>query len=156
MRNAQQVQNLVTTAVKTFGGLHFAFNNAGILPAAALLADVDEAAFDQVVAVDIKGVFLAMKYEIRQMLGTGGGAIVNNAFDRRNDRGSGDQRVRGGETRGDWIVESGRDRVRESGNPHQRAGAWIGGDWHDKALVRGRQYSVETIGQHTDWSRCVA
>jgi len=37
--------------VETYGGLHFAFNNAGILPATALLANVDEAAFDQVVAI---------------------------------------------------------------------------------------------------------
>jgi NAD(P)-dependent dehydrogenase (short-subunit alcohol dehydrogenase family) len=44
-----------------------------------LLADVEEAAFDQVVAVDLKGVFLSMKYEIQHMLGAGGGAIVNNA-----------------------------------------------------------------------------
>jgi NAD(P)-dependent dehydrogenase (short-subunit alcohol dehydrogenase family) len=79
VRNAQQVQDLVTAAVKTYGGLHIAFNNAGVLPAAALLADVDEAAFDQVVAVDLKGVFLAMKYEIQYMLKAGGGAIVNNA-----------------------------------------------------------------------------
>ncbi len=65
--------------METYGGLHFAFNNAGILPATALLANVDEAAFDQVVAVDLKGVFLAMKYEIQYMLKAGGGAIVNNA-----------------------------------------------------------------------------
>jgi len=44
-----------------------------------LLADVEESAFDQVVAVDLKGVFLAMKYEIQHMLKAGGGAIVNNA-----------------------------------------------------------------------------
>jgi len=79
VRNAKQVQNLVATAVKTYGGLHCAFNNAGVLPAAALLADVEEAAFDHVVAADLKGVFLAMKYEIQHMLKTGGGAIVNNA-----------------------------------------------------------------------------
>jgi NAD(P)-dependent dehydrogenase (short-subunit alcohol dehydrogenase family) len=79
MRNAQQAQNLVAAAVETYGGLHFAFNNAGILPAGALLADVEEAAFDQVIAVDLKGVFLSMKYEIRHMLKAGGGAIVNNA-----------------------------------------------------------------------------
>lgn len=78
--SAQQVQDLVAAAVKTYGGLHFAFNNAGVLPAGALLADVEEAAFDQVIAVDLKGVFLSMKYEIQYMLaGGGGGAIVNNA-----------------------------------------------------------------------------
>jgi NAD(P)-dependent dehydrogenase (short-subunit alcohol dehydrogenase family) len=45
----------------------------------ALLADTDESTFDKIMAVDVKGVFLAMKYEIQQMLQTGGGAIVNNA-----------------------------------------------------------------------------
>jgi len=79
VRDAEQVENLIAAAVETYGGLHIAFNNAGILPAAALLADVDEAAFDQVVAVDLKCVFLAMKYEIQHMLKTGGGTIVNNA-----------------------------------------------------------------------------
>jgi NAD(P)-dependent dehydrogenase (short-subunit alcohol dehydrogenase family) len=79
VRKLEQVQNLVVAAVKTYGGLHVAFNNAGILPAGALLADVEEAEFDQVVAVDLKGVFLAMKYEIQHMLRASGGAIVNNA-----------------------------------------------------------------------------
>jgi NAD(P)-dependent dehydrogenase (short-subunit alcohol dehydrogenase family) len=76
---AEQVQNLVATAVKTFGGLHCAFNNAGVLPSMAPLADIEESTFDHTFAVDVKGVFLAMKYEIQQMLQTGGGAIVNNA-----------------------------------------------------------------------------
>ena len=79
VRKVEQVQELVATAVKTYGGLHCAFNNAGVLPAGALLADLEEAVFDQVVAVDLKGVFLSMKYEIQQMLKSGGGAIVNNA-----------------------------------------------------------------------------
>jgi NAD(P)-dependent dehydrogenase (short-subunit alcohol dehydrogenase family) len=79
VRDAQQMERLVATAVETYGGLHCAFNNAGILPAGALLADVEEAAFDRVVAVDLKGVFLAMKYEIQHMLKAGGGVIVNNA-----------------------------------------------------------------------------
>jgi NAD(P)-dependent dehydrogenase (short-subunit alcohol dehydrogenase family) len=76
---ADQVENLVATAVKTFGGLHYAFNNAGVLPPMAPLADIEESTFDHTFDVDVKGVFLAMKYEIQQMLETGGGAIVNNA-----------------------------------------------------------------------------
>src|SRR5215831_1548279 len=79
VREAQQMQNLVATAVKTFGGLHCAFNNAGVLPPMAPLADIEESIFDNTFAVDVKGVFLAMKYEIQQMLQTGGGTIVNNA-----------------------------------------------------------------------------
>jgi NAD(P)-dependent dehydrogenase (short-subunit alcohol dehydrogenase family) len=79
VRKSDQVQNLVATAVKTYGGLHCAFNNAGVLPPMAMLADTEESTFDQTFAVDVKGVFLAMKYEIQQMLKTGGGVIVNNA-----------------------------------------------------------------------------
>jgi NAD(P)-dependent dehydrogenase (short-subunit alcohol dehydrogenase family) len=79
VRDAQQIHQLVTAAVEICGGLHFAFNNAGVLPTGALLADVEETAFDQVLAVDLKGVFLSMKYEIQHMLKAGGGAIVNNA-----------------------------------------------------------------------------
>ena len=79
VRDAKQVEHLVTTTGRICGGLHFAFNNAGVLPAGALLADVEESAFDQVVAVDLKGVFLSMKYEIQSMLAIGGGVIVNNA-----------------------------------------------------------------------------
>ena len=79
VREAEQVRNLVATAVKTYGALHYAFNNAGILPAGAPLAELEEASFDEVIAVDLKGVFLCMKYEIRHMLESGGGVIVNNA-----------------------------------------------------------------------------
>jgi len=79
VRDARQVENLVANAMKTYGGLDCAFNNAGVLPAMATLADTEEACFDQTFALDVKGVFLAMKYEIQQMLKTGGGAIVNTA-----------------------------------------------------------------------------
>jgi NAD(P)-dependent dehydrogenase (short-subunit alcohol dehydrogenase family) len=71
-------ENLIATAVKTYGGLHCAFNNAGVLPPTIPLAEVDDS-IDSVVAVNLKGIFLSMKYEIRQMLQAGGGAIVNNA-----------------------------------------------------------------------------
>jgi len=77
--DASQVQSLIAMAVKTYGGLHCAFNNAGLLPAMAALADTDEATFDHALAVDVKGVFLSMKYEIPEILKSGGGAIVNTA-----------------------------------------------------------------------------
>ena len=79
VREAKEVENLVATAVEIYGGLHYAFNNAGILPPTVPLAEVDDSTFDNVLAIDLKGIFLSMKYEIRQMLQTGGGAIVNNA-----------------------------------------------------------------------------
>ena len=79
VREEGGVKNLIATAVETYGGLHCAFNNAGVLPPTIPLADVDDSTFDNVMAVDLKGIFLSMKHEIRQMLRAGGGAIVNNA-----------------------------------------------------------------------------
>ena len=58
VRNAEEVKNLIATAVKTYGGLNCAFNNAGILPPMAMLADTEESTFDQTFDVDVKGVFL--------------------------------------------------------------------------------------------------
>lgn len=75
----REIENLVQTTVRTFGGLHVAFNNAGIAAKPALLAEVETSAFDKVIAVDLRGVFVAMKHEIRHMLTVGGGAIVNTA-----------------------------------------------------------------------------
>lgn len=79
VRESDEVKNLVTTAVKTYGRLDCAFNNAGILPAPSLLTELEETSFDEVIAVDLKGVFLCMKHEILHMLKSGGGVIVNNA-----------------------------------------------------------------------------
>jgi NAD(P)-dependent dehydrogenase (short-subunit alcohol dehydrogenase family) len=70
---------LVATAVKHFGRLDCAFNNAGISGKVARTADDTEENFDRIIAVNLRGVWLCMKYEIRQMLQQGGGAIVNTA-----------------------------------------------------------------------------
>ena len=77
--NEEDVKNLIATAVKTYGGLHCAFNNAGVLPPTVALVEMEESTFDQTLAVDLKGVFLSMKHEIAHMLQSGGGAIVNTA-----------------------------------------------------------------------------
>jgi NAD(P)-dependent dehydrogenase (short-subunit alcohol dehydrogenase family) len=79
VRDEGEVRNLIATAVKTYGGLHCAFNNAGVLPPTVTLAEMDESTFDQTLAVDLKGIFVSMKHEIAHMLQSGGGAIVNNA-----------------------------------------------------------------------------
>lgn len=76
---ATEVEALVTKTVQTYGRLDCAFNNAGMLPSSVDLADVSEHDFDRIVSIDLKGVFLCMKYEIAAMLRTGGGAIVNTA-----------------------------------------------------------------------------
>jgi NAD(P)-dependent dehydrogenase (short-subunit alcohol dehydrogenase family) len=77
--NESDVKNLIATAVKTYGGLNCAFNNAGVLPPTVALVEMEESTFDRTLAVDLKGVFLCMKHEITHMLQSGGGAIVNTA-----------------------------------------------------------------------------
>jgi len=76
---ADDVENLVKTTVSTFGGLHVAFNNAGVLPPTGPLLEQSEADWDKTLGVDLKGVFLALRAEIAHMVGNGGGAIVNTA-----------------------------------------------------------------------------
>lgn len=75
---AADVARLVSTTVRRHGGLHIAFNNAGILEAGPL-ADMDQDAWDRQLAVNLTGVFLAMKHEISHMRVNGGGVIVNTA-----------------------------------------------------------------------------
>jgi NAD(P)-dependent dehydrogenase (short-subunit alcohol dehydrogenase family) len=73
------VRALLATIVADHGRLDAACNCAGVVGPAAPLAEVAEADFDAIVATNLKGVWLAMKHEIRQMLAQGHGAIVNVA-----------------------------------------------------------------------------
>jgi NAD(P)-dependent dehydrogenase (short-subunit alcohol dehydrogenase family) len=76
--SASDQEALVAAAVEAFGRLDFAHNNAGI-EYHATIPETDEAEFDRILQVNLKGVWLGMKYQIPQMLGQGGGAIVNTA-----------------------------------------------------------------------------
>jgi NAD(P)-dependent dehydrogenase (short-subunit alcohol dehydrogenase family) len=69
---------LVAHVVERYGKLDFAHNNAGIGVHAPLHETSDED-FDRVIAVNLRGTFLGMKHQIRQMLSAGGGAIVNTS-----------------------------------------------------------------------------
>jgi len=77
---AADVQAMITFAETQFGALHVLFNNAGIFPDEdGSVVDTDEAVFDRVVAVNLKGVFLGCKYGIPALLRAGGGSIINTA-----------------------------------------------------------------------------
>ena len=76
---AAQVETLVGQTVETYGRLDCAFNNAGIEGGMAKTGDYAEERWEQVIRINLKGVWLCMKYEIQHMLGHGGGAIVNTA-----------------------------------------------------------------------------
>lgn len=76
---ATEVETLVKKTIETYGRLDCAFNNAGIDGKQAPTADCTEENWDRVMSVNLKGVWLCMKYEIPQMLKQGGGSIVNMA-----------------------------------------------------------------------------
>ncbi|MBV1688150.1 glucose 1-dehydrogenase [Novosphingobium sp. G106] len=74
-----EVSTMVENAVATFGGLHAAFNNAGINAGNALLDSMALTQWQRSLAVNLTGVFLCMKHEIAHMSAHGGGAIVNTS-----------------------------------------------------------------------------
>jgi NAD(P)-dependent dehydrogenase (short-subunit alcohol dehydrogenase family) len=76
---ASDVQQMVERAVSAYGRLDFAHNNAGIAGEVAFTAECSEDNWDRTLAIDLKGVWLCMKYEIQVMLRQGRGAIVNTS-----------------------------------------------------------------------------
>jgi NAD(P)-dependent dehydrogenase (short-subunit alcohol dehydrogenase family) len=74
------VQALVRKTVEKFGRLDIAFNNAGIEGSWSPIAEQSEEDWDRTIDINLKGVWLCLKYEIQQMLKQGGGgSIVNMA-----------------------------------------------------------------------------
>jgi NAD(P)-dependent dehydrogenase (short-subunit alcohol dehydrogenase family) len=76
--NPAEVQHMITSAVDQYGGLDYAFNNAGFVGSDAGIVETSEEDWHRVMATNLTGVWLCMKYEIPVMLKRGGGAIVNN------------------------------------------------------------------------------
>ncbi len=75
----ESVGAMVDRASETFGALHYAFNNAGIVGAGAPIADMPVEVWDRGIGVMLSGVFLCLKFEIPVILASGGGAIVNTS-----------------------------------------------------------------------------
>ncbi|MGY4319938.1 glucose 1-dehydrogenase [Bradyrhizobium sp. JR3.5] len=75
--NDAQVEAMVERTVATFGRLDAAYNNAGIQNVVAEAAEASREDFDRVMSVNLRGVWSCMKFELRQMLRQGSGAIVN-------------------------------------------------------------------------------
>jgi NAD(P)-dependent dehydrogenase (short-subunit alcohol dehydrogenase family) len=76
---AEDAEAALDKAVKTFGRLDFAFNNAGVEQPITAAADLTEKEWDWIVDINLRSVFLCMKHEIPLMLKQGGGAIVNTS-----------------------------------------------------------------------------
>jgi NAD(P)-dependent dehydrogenase (short-subunit alcohol dehydrogenase family) len=76
---ANDVEALVDKTISYYGRLDCAINNAGVEEEHQPLADADDAQFDRIMGVNVKGVWLCMRAELRQMVQQGGGVIVNMA-----------------------------------------------------------------------------
>jgi len=77
--DAETVKALVRFAVDTYGGLHYAHNNAGVLGESARLIDSDDETWFRTVQINLNAVYLGMKHQIPAILESGGGAIVNTS-----------------------------------------------------------------------------
>jgi NAD(P)-dependent dehydrogenase (short-subunit alcohol dehydrogenase family) len=76
--DSRSVRAMVAACVDRFGRLDFAYNNAGITGHVHTeIADADEEMFERVIATNVRGMWLSMKYEVPAILAAGGGAIVN-------------------------------------------------------------------------------
>ena len=74
-----QVRDMVAAAIRAFGRLDAAFNNAGIQSPVTDTAELESAEFDRVISVNLRSVWLCMKYELLEMRKQGSGAIDNNS-----------------------------------------------------------------------------
>ncbi|MGD0915556.1 MAG: glucose 1-dehydrogenase [Thermodesulfobacteriota bacterium] len=84
VKKAEEVESMVSRTVETYGSLDYAFNNAGIGPDGKrvpvfLIPDCPEEIWDRTLDTNLKGVWLCMKYEIRQMIKQKRGVIVNTS-----------------------------------------------------------------------------
>lgn len=75
----EDVRSALAAAKESFGGIDMAFNNAGVDQKLVALDEIDEDEYDRLIGVNLRGVFLCMKYEIPMLLERGGGSIVNTS-----------------------------------------------------------------------------
>ena len=96
---ADDIKRMVDTAVNTFGALHILYNNAAIAGDVALTTEYSESRWNEVLAVNLTGAWLGMKYAIPKILESGGGSIINvgsQAADRGNPLLAGYSAAKGG------------------------------------------------------------
>lgn len=75
----EEVKSMIEIAIEKYGGLDILFNNAGIEGPSKKCAEYDVDSFDELISVNLRGVFLGIKYGTQAMLTTGGGSIINTS-----------------------------------------------------------------------------
>lgn len=79
VKDSNQIKTLINTTTTTFGGLHILVNNAGIGHSEVRSVDLAEEEWDHVIDINLKGVFLGIKYAVPELIKSGGGAIINTS-----------------------------------------------------------------------------
>jgi NAD(P)-dependent dehydrogenase (short-subunit alcohol dehydrogenase family) len=77
--DSEDARAMVDQTVRAFGGLDVIYNNAGIEGESGFTAQLSEEAFDRVIAINLRGVWLGMKYALPKIVERGGGAVINTA-----------------------------------------------------------------------------
>ncbi|MEY2194798.1 SDR family NAD(P)-dependent oxidoreductase [Neobacillus sp. BF23-41] len=77
--DSKQIKALINTTTSTFGALHILFNNAGVGNSEVRSVDLSEEEWDRVIDINLKGVFLGIKYAVPEFIKAGGGAIINTS-----------------------------------------------------------------------------
>ena len=76
---SEDVKRMIDDTVARFGGLNIMYNNAGIEGEWNFMSNMSEDQFDRVIAINLRGVFLGMKYALPHLINAGGGSIINQA-----------------------------------------------------------------------------
>ena len=145
--DAAAVEAAVRAAVDTFGGLHCAHNNAGVVGLPLRIDKTPLDSWDEVIAVNLTGTFYCMKYELAHMVLQRRRRDRQHQLDLRARRLAADVRLRRQQARRDRADPDGRLRLREEEHPRQRDLPGRDGDADDDGLDRRRPEGPGSDGQ---------
>jgi NAD(P)-dependent dehydrogenase (short-subunit alcohol dehydrogenase family) len=155
---AAEVDALVDKAVSHYGRIDCAVNSAAVEEEYLPLAEGEDAQFERIMNVNVKGVWLCMKSQLRQMLKQeGGGVIVNVADAARPGRGAGPRHLRRVQARGGGADQDGGGGICQVRHPHQQPVPGGGEDADAGAHARARSGArQEAQGGASDGAVCGA